>query len=106
MSSTPLELRVADCLSLIKDHVMKRGLDHPEGLVVTLPLLERGLIVSEVTVSVHVNVDERDDILQQAAEQALGNERRHHEVRRRGVAQMEAQLQREHAALMSGNADD
>lgn len=53
--STPLDLRVSDALQLIADHVLKRGMDHPEGLTVSLPLQkEQG----EVIVTAHVHVVE------------------------------------------------
>lgn len=59
--STTVELRVADCLSLIKDHVLRKGLDHPEGLTVTLPMLDDSC--EEVTVVVHIHTERTDVII-------------------------------------------
>ena len=53
MSSS--DIRVAEALHLIADHVRKRGMEHPEGLTVSLPLPESG---GEVIVTAHVYVEE------------------------------------------------
>lgn len=56
--STPLDLRVADALHLIADHVLKHGMDHPEGLSVSIPYIENNVEVGELQVVAHVNLDE------------------------------------------------
>lgn len=52
--STSLDLRVSDALQLIAERVRKRGMDHPEGLTVSLPFENGG----EVIVTAHVYIDE------------------------------------------------
>lgn len=56
--SSSLDRRVADALSLISHHVLRKGMEHPEGLSVTLPHYEGNIQKGELQVHVRVNLDE------------------------------------------------
>ena len=56
-----MDRRVADALQLIADHVLKQGMDHPEGLKVVLPYYVGNEEIGELHVVAHVHLDEHDD---------------------------------------------